>query len=74
MVNPSLYVALHMHSGGRRVDPSSSHESQRGKRPKEHHPDDQPTKRGSEEVLPTPSPGMYVLHRGHVSELNAWAC
>src|ERR1700722_9867691 len=53
VVNPGLHVALEMHRGGRRVDPSHGHKDQRGKRPKERHADGKPSNNGSDGDCPT---------------------
>ena len=59
-VNPGLQAPLHVHRGCRRVDPPGGDEDQRGKRPKKHHADDEPSNKGSEEVRPTRGLGERV--------------
>ena len=49
-MNPGLQAALHVHRGGRGVDPPGRHKNQRSRRPKKHHADDKPPNKGSEET------------------------
>jgi hypothetical protein len=51
-VNPGLQAALHVHRGGRWVNPSGSHKHQRSKRPKKRHSDEKPSNEGSERAFP----------------------
>jgi hypothetical protein len=48
VVNPGLQAALHVHRGGRWVDPPVSHKHQHSKRPKKRHSGEKPSKEGSE--------------------------
>ena len=52
VVNPGLQAALHMHRGGRWVDPPRSHEDQHSQRPKKRDSEDNPSKEGSEKAFP----------------------
>ncbi len=52
VVNPGLQAALHMHRGGRWVDPPRSHEDQQSQRPKKRDSEDNPSKEGSEKAFP----------------------
>ncbi len=45
-VNPGLQAALHMYSGGGRIDPPGSHEDQRGKRLNQQHTEADPSNNG----------------------------
>jgi predicted acyl esterase len=51
VVNPCLQAALHVHRGGRWVDPAGSQKHQRSKRPKKRHSDEKPAKEGSERAF-----------------------
>ena len=55
---PGLQAALDVHRCRRWVDPPGGHKDQRGKRPKKHHDDDEPSNKGSEE--PRPKRGARV--------------
>jgi hypothetical protein len=68
VVNPGLQTALDVHRGRRWVDPPGGHKDKRGKRPKEHHADDKPSNKGSEEASPKRGLGVYVRHCSHISE------
>jgi hypothetical protein len=52
VVNPCLQAALHVHRGGRWVDPAGSHKHQRSKRPKNRHSDEKPSNEGSQGAFP----------------------
>ena len=52
-MNPGLHAALHVHRSCGRVDPSSSHKGQRGKRPENDYRDDNPSNEGAEDTLAT---------------------
>ena len=47
-VNPCLHAALHVHRGGRRIDPPGSHQDQHGQRPNKRQSDENPSKDGPE--------------------------
>jgi hypothetical protein len=57
-----------VHRGCRRVDPPRGHKQQRGKRPKKHHGDGKPSKKGSEKTLPERGLGGGVWRCSHISE------
>src|SRR5579863_937059 len=50
-VNPGLHATLHVHRGGRWVEPSGSHQHQRRERPKKRRSDEKPPNEGPEQVL-----------------------
>jgi hypothetical protein len=68
VVNPGLHAALDVHRGCRWVDPPDGHKDQRGKRPKKHHADDEPSSKEPEETRPTRGLGVCVRHCSHISE------
>jgi hypothetical protein len=68
VVNPCLQAALHVHRGGRRVDPPGSHEEQHGNRPKKRQSDEKPSNEGSEKIFPMRSLGGCVWIFRHTSE------
>src|SRR5262249_9365029 len=60
VVNPGLPAALHVHSGGRGVDPTSGHKNQRSERPKKRHGDDQPSNYGAKKAFAGRRLRVYV--------------
>src|ERR1700675_3936499 len=68
VVNPGLQAALDVHRGRRRVAPPGGQKDQRGKRPKKHHADDKPLKKGSEEARAKRGLGLCVRYFSHNSE------
>jgi hypothetical protein len=67
-VHPSLYAALEVHSGRRRVDPPGGHKEQRGERPKNHHADEKPSNHGAEEALTQRGSGESFKPCIHIPE------
>jgi len=68
VLNPCLQAPLHVHGGGRRVDPPGSHKNQHSNRPKQRHSDKKPPEEGSEGAFPMWSLGGYVWIFSHTSE------
>src|SRR5271156_4964509 len=68
VVNPCLQAALHVHRGGRWVDPPSSHQDQRSKRPKKRHSDEKPSNEGSQGAFPMRGLRGCVWIFSHTSE------
>jgi hypothetical protein len=68
VVNPGLQAALHMHRGGRWVDPPGSHKEQNSKRPKKHRSQEKPSSKGSESAFPMRGIRRYVWNFSHASE------
>lgn len=68
VVNPCLQAALHVHRGGRRVDPAGSHKDQHGNQPKKRHSDEKPSNEGPEKAFPMRSLGGCVWIFSHTSE------
>ena len=68
VVNPGLQAALHVHRGGRWVDPSGSHKDQRSKRPKKRHSEEKPSNEGSEKAFPRGDLRECVWVFSHISE------
>ena len=58
VVNPGLQAALHVHRGGRWVDPPGRYENQRSKRPKKRHSDEKPSNEGPEKTSSTRGVGV----------------
>ena len=71
VVNPGLQAALDVYRGCRWVNPSGGHKDQRGKRPKQHQADDEPSNTRPEEARPKQGPGKPVRHCSHVSRIIA---
>jgi hypothetical protein len=71
-VNPCLEAALHVHRGGRRVDPPRSHKDQHGERPKKRHSDEKPSNEGSESAFPIRGVRGYlwIFNQGYVWIFN----
>jgi hypothetical protein len=61
-------VALDVHRGCRWVDPAGGHKGQRGKRPKKHHADDKPSKKGSKGARTKRGLVACVWLFSHISE------
>jgi len=68
VANPCLKAALHVHCGGRRVDPPRSQKNQRSKRPKKRYSDEKPSSDGSEITFPMRRLGGCVWIFSHTSE------
>ena len=68
VVHPGLQAALHVHRGGRWVDPPGSHKDQRSQRPKKRHSDDKPSNEGSERTLPKRDLRLWGWAFHHISE------
>ena len=51
VVNPGLQAPLHVHGGGRWVDPAGRRKDQHRKRPKKGHSDEKPSNEGSEKAF-----------------------
>jgi len=68
VVNPGLQAALHVHGGGRWVDPAGRPKDQHRKRPKKRHSDEKPSNEGSEEAFPKRGLGGCVWIFHYVSE------
>lgn len=68
VVNPGLHAALHVNSGGGRINPPGSHKHQDPKRPKEGDADEKPSGESSEQVPPTRSLEGCVWIFSHTSE------
>ena len=68
VVNPGLQAALHVHSGGRWVDPPGSHKEQHGKRPEKRQSDEKPSNKGSERAFPKRGFEVCIWVFGHMSE------
>jgi hypothetical protein len=72
VVNPCLQAALHVHRGGRWVDPPGSHKDQHSKRPKKRHSDEKPSNEGSKKAFPMRGvkvgklSGLAIERRGEV--------
>jgi hypothetical protein len=67
-MNPGLQAALHVHRGGRWVDPPGSHKEQHGKRPEKRHSDEKPSNEGSERAFPKRGLGVCIWIFDHISE------
>jgi hypothetical protein len=70
-VNPGLQAALHVHRGGRGVDPAGSYEDERGQGPKKRQREEKPERQGSERESPDRSLRGYEgldLSFNHISE------
>jgi hypothetical protein len=68
VVNPGLQVALDVHRGCRWIDQPGGQKNQRGKRPKKHDADGDPSDKGSEKTLAKRFPGAAVWLFSHTSE------
>src|SRR5271157_767593 len=68
VVDPSLQAALHVHHGGRWVDPPGSRKDQHSKRPKKRHSDEKPLNEGSESSCAKRGPGVRVWIFSHIPE------
>jgi hypothetical protein len=68
VVNPGLQAALHVHRGGRWIDPPGSHEDQHSKRPNKRYSEDKPSNEGSEKAFPKRGLGVCVWIFSHISE------
>ena len=68
VVNPRLQAALHVHRGGRWVDPPGSHKDQHRKRPKKRHSDEKPSNEGLESAFPKRRIRECVWIFNHTSE------
>ena len=68
VVNPGLQAALHMHRGGRWIDPPGGHKDQHSKRPKKRHSDEKPLNEGSQRAFPKRGRGVCVWIFSHISE------
>jgi hypothetical protein len=67
-VNPCLQAALHVHRGGRWIDPPESRKEERGKRPKKRNSDEKPSNEGSERAFPWRDLGQCFRIFNHPSE------
>ena len=68
VVNPGLQAALHVHRGGRRVDPPRNNKDQRSDRPNKCYSDGEPSKEGSERTFRNRCLGACVWIFRHISE------
>jgi hypothetical protein len=68
VVNPGLQAALHVNCGGRRVDPTDSHQDQHSKRPKKRRSQGKPSKEGSEKAFPKRDVIVCFWIFSHISE------
>jgi hypothetical protein len=68
VVNPCLQAPLHVHRGGRWVDPPGSHKDQHSKRPKKCRYDEKPSNEGSERAFPMRGLRRCVWIFSHTSE------
>ena len=68
VMNPCLHAALHVHRGGRRIDPPGSHKQQHSKQPKNCHSDEKPSNEGSEKAFPLRSLWGCLWIFRHTSE------
>ena len=67
-MNPGLDAALHVDRSCRWVNPAGGRKNQRGQRPKKHHADDKPSKKGSENGRPKQVFDGGVWRGSHVPE------
>jgi hypothetical protein len=68
VVNPRLHAALYANCGGRWVDPPGGHKDQYSNRPKKRHPEDNPSKEGSEKASPKRGLIVCVWIFSHILE------
>jgi len=68
VANPGLQSALDVYHCCWWVDPPGGRKGQRRKRPKQHHADDKPSNKGSQETRPKPGLGVCVRDCSHISE------
>jgi hypothetical protein len=67
-VNPGLQATLHVHRGGRWVDPPGSHKDQHRKRPQKRRSDQKVSYEGSERAFPKRDLGARIWIVCHISE------
>ena len=67
VLNPCLQAALHVHRGGRRVDPPGRHKDKDSNGPKKRHSDEKPLEEGSERAFPMRSLGGCIWIFSHTS-------
>jgi len=68
VVNPGLQAALHVHGGGRRIDPARGHKDQRSERPEKGHADEEPSDERPERTFPRWAVGSRGWIFVHTSE------
>jgi hypothetical protein len=65
VVSPGLQAALHVHRGGRWVDPPGGHEDQHSERPKQRYSEDTPSNKGFEKPFGRQGPEVCVWIFSH---------
>jgi hypothetical protein len=68
VMNPGLQAPLHVHGGGRRLDPPRSHKEQRSKRPKKRQSDEKTSYEESQREFPKRGLRVCIRIFGHISE------
>src|SRR5262249_43795594 len=68
VMNPGLEAALHVHCGGRWIDPPGSHEGQHDEQPKKRYSDEKPSNERAETAFPKLSLGSCARIFSQISE------